>query len=178
MKKEIVVSGLPALVTGLATYIVSSQAALGVLLCLGAAILLALYALISRKKVEDAARQRSASIVWATAALLIFAAGAANERLIAMPRAKKIAAACDQYRAKHGIPPVELAHLVPEYLPSVERRAKYTLMWSGFYYSGGVLFWVSAPFMNMPKYDVSTAKWGYIGAEDMPFFAEVVYGRK
>jgi len=78
----------------------------------------------------------------------------------AYSRAGTIVAAVEKFEADKKALPASLEELVPSYLESLP-RAKYTLLWAGFHYKEGKLFWIATPIMVTPEYDFASKKWGF-----------------
>lgn len=92
---------------------------------------------------------------------LLFGLNAANKKA-GRAGAEKIAAACEEYRAKTGAYPAALDLLVPDYLGHLP-AAKYSLRWSRYWLSGGRVMYASEPGLLAASYDLSAKKWSTEG---------------
>ena len=78
--------------------------------------------------------------------------------------AERIAAACEEYKAKTGEYPEILEKLVPDYIKVIP-AAKLSLRWSRYWLEDNKIIFVREPGVVVVTYDLIAKKWGFIPAK-------------
>lgn len=112
-----------------------------------------------RGRAPEAKAQALAAAGVAGVLLFTLAAGRLDQKA-AYGRAGAVIEAVERYQADKKALPSDLKELVPAYLERLP-RAKHTLLWSGFHYKDGRLFWIATPILVTPEYDFTAKKWGF-----------------
>lgn len=130
-----------------------------------AAFLAASLVLLLKKRRTDAAGFAVKAGICAAAVLLLFVFGKSNAAR-GRKGAERIAAACEEYKARNGAYPDSLAQLAPGYIDRVP-AAKVSLRWSQYWLRDGKVMFAGEPGMYMVTYDLAAKKFGHIPAGRM-----------
>ena len=84
-------------------------------------------------------------------------AAARGNAVIAGRRLELMVSAAEKYKAKYGKYPENPEALAPEFLAKVP-RAKYTLLWGGFYIADGKIMYVSPMMFMTSGYDMAAGR--------------------
>ncbi len=116
------------------------------------------------KSPDQRGRRLARVAIMLGAVVIVFGLNWANNQ-IARARAETLVHAIAAFKQAHQRYPAKLDELVPEFLDNVP-RAKYTLVFSGFYYrtapDSHTLFYIEFPPFGRPIYDFEKATWRYL----------------
>lgn len=149
-------------------YILNGTAVIPEMTGLSAAAVFAVAALVFAAK-KNTVRAKDLGVKAAVLAIVcgvIYGAAFLNQGK-ASRGAERIAAACEEYKAKNGAYPETISKLTPEYLKSVP-RAKFAIMWAQYRLKGDRVMYVLDPWVMMAGYyDLALKKPGFAPMHEM-----------
>jgi hypothetical protein len=117
---------------------------------------------LRRRDIERRRLLLARAAVYGCMVILIIAAFFANNAF-AEHQAKRVIAACEQFRAKTGAYPEKLAQLVPDYLGSIPKAKPLLMIGSGFQYfarpDNHELLYTTVPPYGRRGYQLEQKKW-------------------
>jgi len=105
------------------------------------------------------------ALAFGALSLLVYG-GIKLDNSFARSGAVRLAAACEEYKAKTGSYPETVRELVPGYLPKMP-RARHTIMWAQYAIVGDKVMFLLEPGLLANSYEIPSGAWKVVDAAKM-----------